>query len=161
MSAIIRKMTKGEFASFYQWSIENYAKELMDERHISYEKAMKAAEEEVAQMLPDGMHTEHNHFATIVADDENAGFIWTIHEKSEGRKQCFICDFTVWESMRRKGYASTALYLTEKNAAEAGCRESVLFVREDNTAARALYQKCGYQVLRQAGYGKYMIKQLL
>jgi len=81
-------------------------------------------------------------------------------EETAGKKQSFVCDFVLWESKRRKGYATETLRLAERNAVEAGCQESVLFVAESNDAARALYEKCGYQILRQAGYGKYMIKQL-
>ena len=44
--------------------------------------------------------------------------------------------------------------------AQAGCRESVLFVSNDNAGARALYEKCGYAFLRAHGDGSYMRKQL-
>ncbi|MBR5564651.1 MAG: GNAT family N-acetyltransferase [Roseburia sp.] len=114
-------------------------------------------------MLPNGLNTEHNYLMTIVEEDseESAGFIWTIHEETEGKKQSFVCDFAIWESKRRRGYATETLRLVEKNAVEAGCEESMLFVADSNDVARALYEKCGYQILRQAGCGKYMIKQLL
>lgn len=158
----LRRMTNEEFESFYGWSIEHQAKELMEELHISQEEAISETIKEVAEMLPDGIDTPHNYFTTIVDSDsdENIGFVWTLHEVTEGRKQSFICDFAIWESKRRKGYASAALCLLENQATEAGCVESVLFVKDNNTAATALYRKCGYQVLRQHGYGKYMIKQL-
>lgn len=158
----LRRMTNEEFESFYGWSIEHQAKELMEELRISQEEAISETIKEVAEMLPDGIDTPHNYFTTIVDSDsdENIGFVWTLHEVTEGRKQSFICDFAIWESKRRKGYASVALRLAENQAAEAGCVESVLFVKDNNTAATALYRKCGYQVLRQHGYGKYMIKQL-
>ena len=158
----LRRMTNEEFESFYGWSIEHQAKELMEELHISREEAISETIKEVAEMLPDGIDTPHNHFMTIVDSDsdENIGFVWTLHEVTEGRKQSFICDFAIWESKRRKRYASAALRLAENQAAEAGCVESVLFVKDNNTAATALYRKCGYQVLRQHRYGKYMIKQL-
>lgn len=162
MGIKIRRMTNSEFENFYQWSIENHAKELMEELLISQEEAIKEAIEEVAQMLPDGLNTQHNHLISIVEEDsgEVAGFIWTIHEETEGRKQSFVCDFAIWESKRRKGYATATLRLVEKAEAEAGCQESVLFVADRNDAAKALYQKCGYQLLRQESYGKYLIKQL-
>ena len=124
------------------------------------EEAMKETIAEVAGMLPDGFNTEHNDLLTIVAEDENVGFIWTVHEEAEGRKQSFVCDFAIWESKRRKGYGAAALRLAEKNAAQAGCQNSVLFVRDDNHAARALYEKCGYQDLRHESYGRFMVKQL-
>lgn len=160
MSVQIRKMTKDEFEIFYQWSVEQNVKELMEELHLSQEEAMKKTTAEVVQMLPEGLDTEHNHLLTIVAGEENAGFIWTVHEEFEGRKQNFVCDFAIWESKRRKGYGAAALSLVEKHAADAGCQESVLFVSNENDAAIALYQKCGYHLLRPEGYGKYMVKSL-
>ena len=161
MSVKIRKMTNGEFEIFYRWSVEHHAKELMEELQMSHEKAINETIAEVAEMLPDGFNTEHNDLMTIVVEDENVGFIWTAYEEAEGRKQCFICDFAIWEPKRRKGYGEVALHLAEENAVVAGSQESVLFVRDDNDAARALYRKSGYQVLRQEGYGKYMTKQLM
>ena len=162
MSVKIRKMTNKEFENFCQWSVEDHAKELMEECRMSQAEAIMKAKEEVTQMLPNGLNTEHNYLMTIVEEDseESAGFIWTIHEETAGKKQSFVCDFAIRELKRRKGYATETLHLVEKNAVEAGCQESVLFVADSNDAARALYEKCGYQILRQAGYGKYMIKQL-
>ena len=163
MSVNIRKMTNDEFQNFYQWSVEHHAKELMEEMHISPEEAIKETIEEVAAMLPDALNTKNNCLMSIVeADsDEIVGFIWTIYEDSNGRKQSFLCDFAIWKSKRRRGYGEAALCLAEKNAKEAGCQESVLFVADQNVPARALYQKSGYQFLRKAGCGMYMIKHLL
>ena len=162
MSVTIRAMTPDEFRHFYQWSIEQQAAELMKERHISYEAAIQAAAKEVDEMLPDGLHTKHNYLMTITEAPrgESAGFLWTLHEYTAGKKQSFLCDFAIWESKRRRGYGAAALQLMEKQAIDAGCQESVLFVSDDNAAARALYEKCGYQVLRQSGCGKYMMKLL-
>ena len=158
----IRSMVSDEFETVQRWSIKHHAAELMEELHMSEEEAIAEATLEFTQLLPDGIHTKHNHLMTIVeaASDETVGFIWTLHEEFQGRKQSFICDFAIWESKRRRGYAAAALYLAEKNAAEAGCQESVLFVRDDNTAARALYEKSGYIVLRQKDSGKFMKKQI-
>lgn len=155
-------MKTEEFDTFYQWSVEHHAKELMEECHMSQRKAIKETKKEVAQMLPNGLNTEHNYLMTIEEKDnkEIIGFIWTIHEETAGHKQSFLCDFVILESKRRKGYATAALHLAEKNAAEAGCQENVLFVADRNYAARTLYEKCGYKFLKQEDYGKYMTKQL-
>ena len=162
MSIKIRRMTTEAFERFYQWSVDNHVKELLQETHMSQEEAVKETKEELAEMLPNGANTESNYLMTIEEKDskEPVGFIWTIHEETEGKKQSFLCDFVIYESKRRKGYATAALNEMEKNAAEAGCQESVLFVADNNGAARELYIKCGYEFLRQMDYGKYMIKQL-
>ena len=158
----LRNMSNAEFERFYQWSIKHHANELMEELHITKEEAAKEAMAEIADMLPDGIDTPNNYLMTIIHTDskESLGFIWTLHEEFDGHKQCFICDFAIWKSERQKGYATAALDLTEKNAAKASCRECILFVRDDNRAAIALYEKCGYTVLRQHGYGKFMAKRL-
>lgn len=163
MSVTIRAMTSDEFRYFYQWSIDQQAKELAKERHISYEAALQTAAKEVDEMLPEGLQTKENFLMTITeaSRGESAGFLWTLHEYTAGKKQSFLCDFAIWESQRRRGYGAAALQLMEKQAINAGCQESVLFVSDDNTAARALYEKCGYRVLRQSGHGKYMMKQLV
>jgi len=160
MPVTIQKMTKEEFERFLQWSIEDHAKELMEEFQISHERALKDAQAEVSQMLPDGIHTKNNDLMTITASGKNVGFIWTLYEETNGQKQCFLCDFAIWEPNRRNGYGEAALRLIEEKAAALGSQESVLFVRDGNDAANALYHKCGYRLLRQEGCGKYMIKQL-
>ena len=98
---------------------------------------------------------------TIAESDGGVvGFLWTLQEVTEGRRQSFLCDFAIWEHCRRRGYATAALALMEQRAVEDGCQESVLFVADRNTAARALYEKTGYCVLRRLSYGAYMIKQI-
>jgi len=162
VAVTIRKMTDGEFERFFRWSMEQHAQELMEGSHLSREAAVREAQEELSRMLPDGLHTNGNYLMTILEanSEENAGFIWTIHEETAGRKQSFLCDFAVWEEKRRKGYASCALHLAETMTAEALCRESVLFVADWNEPAKALYEKCGYRFLRKQEQGQYMIKQL-
>jgi len=162
MAVILRKMTQNAFKAFYQWSIAHHAVELMDELHTSRDEAINKAIAEVGEMLPDGLHTKDHCLSSIIDTEttETVGFIWTLQEETDGRKQSFLCDFAIWEPARRKGYGQEALCLAEKNAVEAGCQESVLFVSDKNTAARALHDKCGYHVLRKEGHGKYMIKKL-
>lgn len=156
----IRKMTDNEFDEFYKSSVEAQAKELSEELHISYEEARKNALAEICDMLPCGINTKNNNLMTIVDGGERVGFIWTLYEEENGEKQIFICDFEIFESRRRKGYGAAALGLAERIAAEHGCKRSVLFVNDNNAAAKALYEKCGYQTLRKRDYGRYMSKRL-
>ena len=162
MAVRIHPMTTEEFEVFRQWSVAHQARELMEERRICHEDAIREAAAEFAQMLPQGLDTARNFLMTVTETelDESAGFVWTLQEETDGRQQSFLCDFAIWEPMRRKGYATAALHLAEQQAMDAGCQESVLFVSDRNEAAKALYRKCGYRVLRSSGHGAYMIKQL-
>lgn len=160
MPVRIRKMTDGEYRFFYQWSLENHTAELAEETGASPEKAREEAAAELAGMLPDGPDTE-GHYLMTVAESGGVpvGFLWMLHEETDGRKQCFLCDFAIREPFRRKGFGTAALALARSHAMESGCVEGVLFVRDDNIPAKALYEKCGYRILRQHGCGAYMIQQ--
>ena len=158
----LRKMNEEEYKIFYDRSFKHHVQELMEEEHMPLGEAEKETTNELAEMLPQGLETEENYLMSIhnAEDDAWIGFLWTLHEMTEGVKQSFICDFEIFENDRRKGYATETLLLMEKEARKAGCAESVLFVTKDNAAANALYEKCGYQFLRDMEYGRYMKKVL-
>ena len=157
----IRKMTVSEYEEFYRRSFAHHVLELMEQLDMSKEDAEKETAEELASMLPDGMDTTDNHLMSIVDDNGvQAGFIWTLHEYNGDVKQSFLCDIEVYEPYRRRGCAAAAVGLMEEFARNEGCSESVLFVADDNTAANALYERCGYSFLRRMEYGRYMKKSL-
>ena len=161
MKVKLIKMNQEEYDVFYQKSFEHHVRELILEEKMSEKAAEKETTEELRAMLPEGLNTENNYLMTIFDEkEEPVGFIWTLHEYSEDIKQSFLCDFEIYEKDRRKGYASESLKQMENDAKQAGCRESVLFVADENAAAIALYEKCGYVSFREFNYGKYMKKTL-
>ena len=160
MSVRIRRMTGREYEVFHRWSVDHQAKELVEEMKIPEDRAMAEAEKEIEEMLPQGRNTENSHLMTVMADDENVGFIWFLYEETEGKRQCFLCDLAIWEKYRQKGFGQIAVHLMEEKAGKDGLQECMLFVRNDNQEAVKLYEKCGYHVLREHGYGRYMNKTL-
>ena len=161
MAVTIRPMTGEEFDFFRGCSANLQAEDLMRVRGISREEAAREAEEDLSRMLPKGLRTQDNFLMTVENErSETVGFLWTLHESSSGRQQSFLCDLLILEPYRRQGYAAAALTEMEILAARTRCEESVLFVANHNHAAIGLYQKCGYRLLRQMDYGKYMIKRL-
>ena len=162
MSVVLRKMTREEFEVFYREGIEELTQEFIEELHFAYQDANKQAIKEFTDILPHGLQTENNFPMAIVEEDsgETVGFICVLHKGENDNKMSYICNLSVCEEKRRKGYATTALNFTEKKAAEAGCLVSVLFVKDSNNGARALYRKCGYQDHKQDRYGRHMLKEL-
>ncbi len=162
MSVHMRKMTNAEFDIFCEWSVSSQTKDYMKIHGLSFESARHQAMEEIQNMLPDRLNTPEHNLMTIELSDtkEVAGFIWTLQEEFNGKKQTFLCDFVILESYRRKGYATDALAIMHRYAMEAGCQEVVLFVSDHNIAAQNLYVKCGYQFLRKCDHGQYMVKSL-
>ena len=76
---------------------------------------------------------------------------------------CAICKTnydTIQERARCEMSCVKKIEEEEKKAAEAGCLVSILFVKDSNNGARALYRKCGYQDHKQDRYGRYMLKEL-
>ena len=162
MEIELRVMDKMEFDKFYKSSFDHHVKELMEEEGMSQEEAEKETTEELTAMLPDGLDTKDNYLRSIrrKADDVTVGFIWTLHEYNEDVKQSFLCDFEIYDPYQRNGYATETLRVMETLAGNEGCRESVLFVANDNAAAVVLYEKCGYTFLKEMEYGRYLKKTI-
>jgi [ribosomal protein S18]-alanine N-acetyltransferase len=67
--------------------------------------------------------------------------------------QCEILSIGTLPEARRGGFARLLLHTAATEAAERGAREMFLEVAEDNHAARALYQGCGFaEAGRRRGY---------
>lgn len=162
MEIALRTMTEEEFSVFRRWSLQNQCAELMEEEHLSPEEAGKEAEAELAQMLPEGLATENQFLKVILRaeDSEPVGWIWTLREQADGILQSFLCDFVIFPFFRRRGYGMLSLLAMEAEARAAGCRESVLFVKNSNRAASALYDRGGYALLRPHSYGSFRKKAL-
>ena len=158
----VREMTNTEYDTFCAWSFSSQTQDYVDISGLSHEAARKQAMVDMQQMLPDGRNTVDHRFMSIEISDskEIVGFIWVLFEETNGRKQTFLCDFLILESHRRKGYATTALSMLSRYSIDIGCDEIVLFVSDQNTAARKLYEKCGYRFLRKAKHGQYLVKTL-
>ena len=93
MAVVLKPMTAEEYAEFYKTSFENHVKELMEEESLPREKAEKETAAELSQMLPDGKETAGSFLLTIHRTPAPApvGYIWTIHEETDGIKQSFLC----------------------------------------------------------------------
>ena len=159
-SIILEKMSKDEYLEFYKISFESQVEELMLKEALSQEAAEDEAENELKEMLPDGLETENNFLFSIKLQDQIVGYIWFLTEYHEKVKQAFICDFMIYKEFRNKGYGQSALSKMEKAAHEYGCKESVLFVEENNIIAQKLYEKAGYKVIDKHSYGFFMKKSL-
>lgn len=156
----LRKMTSTEFAVFTEYSIRDYAKDLMVNHGIAPAAASEQAQKEFSDMLPLGTDTPGNSLMVIDAASRPVGVIWYLFENTDSVHHAFLCDFIVTPDERRKGYASAALSEMERDATAHGCTESRLYVCGSNHSALNLYTRCGYSIFRQADGGVYMKKEL-
>ncbi len=160
MRVHLRDMDTGEFSRFREFSIEEYARDLMARQHISGQEARRQARAEFDSELPLGLETQDQHLVMIldVQSGQSVGWLWYLYEETDGIRQVFLNDLLIEESERQKGYASAALTEMERNAIRDGCAECVLHVFHDHTDAIRLYQQCGYTPFRQTEDGMYMKK---
>ncbi len=76
-------------------------------------------------------------------NDEKVGILWyAALPRQPGL--AFIYDFEIYETFRRRGYASQALAALEQDAKGRDLKHIELHVFGHNAAARALYKKAGY-----------------
>ena len=79
-------------------------------------------------------------------DDDPAGvaqlrYRWSVWETAP---DCWLEDLFVRESARRTGLGKALVQAAAERAQSRGCRRIELDVNEDNEAALALYQSCGF-----------------
>ena len=159
----LRKMTEDEFRAFKKFSVADYASDLMKGRDMNPEQALMEAEKEFDADLPDGLDTEYSFMMNIEDENENrVGWIYFKYYAREDDDQCYVFleDLLIFESERRKGFASAAIHEMNILAKQDGCSSSVLFVWDHNPEGMSLYEKCGYAPYYRAEGGTYMVKEL-
>lgn len=142
----LRPMTESEFTSFLQRSIPEYAGEKVRAGNWAVEESLQKSRETYAKLLPLGLSTPDNCLFTIEHDGKAVGNLWlAIQHRADGPIG-FIYDVYVAESFRRRGIAAEAMRLLEGEASRLGLHALALHVFGYNAAARALYQKLGYEI---------------
>ncbi len=162
MKVQLREMSKVEFKVFSEYSIYDYANDLVKSSNIMMDEAHVQAKREFAEMLPNGLDTKDNVLRIIVdvAEEKAVGIIWYLFELTDDVKQVFLSDFIIKEEERRKGYASAALIEMERDARKNGCAESIIYVWKHNQPGINLYTTCGYVTFRELDDGTYMKKRI-
>ena len=102
--------------------------------------------DEIASSVERIMAGDDGEFLLGAVEDEAAGvcqvrFRWSVWKSAE---DCWLEDLYVRETARRSGLGRALVEAALERARERGCRRIELDVNEDNSAARALYEACGF-----------------
>ena len=159
----LQKMNEEEFRTYMEFSVSDYAADLMKGRDISPERALKEAKEEFDGDLPGGLETKDSFVMNIVDANKNrVGWIWFYYfaDEESDKMQVFLADLLIFESERRQGFASAAINKMNTLAKKDGCSSSLLFVWDHNPGGMSLYEKCEYKPYGRERGGTYMLKEL-
>jgi RimJ/RimL family protein N-acetyltransferase len=145
---VLEPMTETEFCLYRQRLIREYAAEKVRAGNWSAEESLSRSEQEIDQLLPDGLRTkEHNLFSIRDTGlSENLGILWFAVVHWSSKPSAFVYDIEIEEALRGKGYGTQALMALEEQVKTLGIDTIRLNVFGYNHAARALYAKLGYEI---------------
>lgn len=146
-SVRLRPLSQQEFDVWLAASIIDYAADKVAAGNWTQEEAVARSQADYARLLLDGLATPQHHFFAIVHDpaDEQVGVAW-LAETDFAKPAVFLYDFVIFEPYRRRGYALQALARLEDEAKKLGMSGIALHVFGHNQAARALYEKAGFEI---------------
>ena len=143
----LAQMPRERFAGYRDHLVRDYAQEKVRAGAWSPEEAPRRAAEDVDGQLPEGTDTEGHHLYLLRdrATAEEVGAVWIAVRDSGVGRSVWVYDIQVHEPFRRRGHATRALRAIESAARDLGADSVGLHVFGHNCAARALYERLGYE----------------
>jgi ribosomal protein S18 acetylase RimI-like enzyme len=139
---VLEAMDEAAYTLWEADEIESYA-EARTLSGESPEQALRVSREQHAELLPDGLTTEHHQFFVGMVAGEQVGTLWIGTE----RPMAFVYDVHVDEGHRRQGYGAGLMRAGALWARGHGSHALGLNVFGYNHGARALYEGLGYDVV--------------
>ncbi|MEO7001442.1 MAG: GNAT family N-acetyltransferase [Ktedonobacterales bacterium] len=147
MAIRLQPMTDDEYNTWSEVMWEEYARDRAKAGNTPLEEERAEASRQQADLLPNGLHTDHHFFWTVVdASDTQAGDVgklWVFHNVA--KQQAFIYDIEMNPEQRGKGYGRATLAALEDQMRTRGITRICLNVFGYNAVARHLYENVGYQ----------------
>lgn len=140
----LEPMDDATWRAWEEQEVESYAAERVASGE-GLEQARRVSRAQHAELLPDGIDTEHHHFLVGRAAGERVGMLWLATD----RPMAFVYDVVVDEAQRRRGHGAALMRAGALWAREHGHHALGLNVFGHNHGARALYDGLGYRVTEQ------------
>ena len=141
-------MTEPEFQAYYEYAVQDYAQDHVKAGTWLTSEALPNSEKQYRQLLPEGLATRNQYLFSIEDEETGAkvGMIWFAVDDKKTVPSSFIYDIRIQEEFRSRGYGTQALRALEEKVKELGVSKIGLHVFGHNHAARALYEKVGYEI---------------
>lgn len=141
----LRRMTQAAYDRWRSTAVELFAQSFVDSGILDLEAALKRAEVQFAQLLPDGLDTPGHSLLSAFDGDTEVGMTWLFAGEPDASTM-FVYDFQVDETMRRRGLGRRLMEAVVADARARGMAAIALHVFGHNTGARALYEQAGFEV---------------
>lgn len=141
------EMSEAALREYHEELSWDYAQDKVRAGVWSAEEAEGRAARELDELLPEGTATK-GHFLYKVRDESiqaTVGNLWLAVLDSSVGRSVWVYDILIHKEFRRQGYGAITLGLLEEKAREMGAGSVGLHVFGHNDAARALYEKTGYE----------------
>jgi ribosomal protein S18 acetylase RimI-like enzyme len=140
-------MTEEEFAVYLARAVRSYADAHTRAGDVEPEEALERAQKDYDELLPHGLRTKNQHLFTLAHETLGAiGLVWFELKERREKKSGYLFDIEIREDLRGQGLGRRALELAEAKLRALGACSVGLNVFGYNHAARALYEKMGYQI---------------
>jgi GNAT superfamily N-acetyltransferase len=138
-------MTPAQYEAYELDAAADYAESIRDSGSMPEAEAREKAAEDFAKLLPDGLASAGHRFWVAYDGDAEVGMLWVhLQEKSDGL-HAFGYDFSVAESLRRRGYGRAIMLAAEQVCRDLGVVSIGLNVFGHNLGARELYEQMGFE----------------
>jgi len=140
-------MSEAEFAAYLAHAVRDYADSHIRAGDVVPEEALSRAQKDYDELLPEGLRSKDDFLFTLTHDTLGAvGIVWFELKERREVKSAYLYDIAIREDLRGRGYGRQALELLEVKLRELSVQSIGLNVFGYNHAARALYEKMGYQI---------------
>jgi mycothiol synthase len=149
MEVVLVEMSPGEFAARRVELLRDSVASLAASRGLSVPEAEATAERNIAQALWRGAATPGQLVRTAVGDGGVVGWIWVSMSGIAVPGMAWICDIVVDPPFRRQGIGGAIIAAAERELVELGEARLGLNVYGHNATAIRLYERLGFDVIRQ------------
>ena len=142
-------MTETEFKAYLEEDIKEYAEVNVRNGYWDETEALEKSKQAHDQLLPDGPATKDQHLFSVIDETSGdaVGVLWLEIKADRPTPAAFIYDIKINEGLRGRGYGRQTLYAAENLLRSMNIKTLSLHVFSDNTAAKRLYEKVGFETI--------------
>ncbi|WP_431041279.1 GNAT family N-acetyltransferase [Streptomyces sp. P1-3] len=143
-----RRLSDTEYPAWLAHEREGYVQE-WTARGVPEEQARAKADNDYAQLLPQGPATPGACLRILAHDGTDVGTIWVaLHNPRGDQGEAYVYSVEVAEEHRGRGHGRTLMLVAERECLAAGVRDLGLHVFAGSTTALRLYESLGYRPTR-------------